>query len=195
VSHVFVLDVVTKSWQGPWTGKFPGKVMAVATMSDPLSASKYQDPSLYIGSSDTDSGKVYHANDGTTDFGAPIAMRETSKRITFDQLETPKFYRQLYDLWEATSAETVLLEARVDGRDWIALTTLSVLGDGPTIPLTFPFSFGGVGIARGKVSLEDFGETPFDMQFRFTCTCTTQVKHLGYTMLAHQKNPPWDVTS
>lgn len=196
VSHVFVFDTVTRAWYGPWTGRFPAKVMTVATMSDPTAAQKFQDPSLYLGSSELSSGVVYHAFDGTTDNGDPIIYQEVTKRLTYDEIETPKFFRRLHDIWEASGADTVKVEARSDGKDWKTLTpTEDLTGDAPTIPFTFPFNFGGAGIVRTRFSLESFGETPFDLQFRFTCTGTHRVKHLGFSVFTHKKNVSWVVDS
>ena len=193
VSHTFAWDVVNKAWYGPYTGLFPARSMAAATMTNASAAAKYQNPSLYLGSAATTGGLVYHAFDGVTDAGAAIVYQETSKRYNGDQLEAPKFFRRLADFYQATGSETMLVEARKDGGAWTQLGTIDLTGDTPSLPLTFPFSFGGSGVVKKRFSLERFGEQVQDMQFRYTATASGEIRHLGFSVALHRKNFDWTV--
>lgn len=192
-SHTFRWDVVNESWDGPYTGLFPAKSMAVCTMSNPSASSKYQNPGLYLGAGTTTGGMVFHAEDGTSDAGLPIVFQETTKRYAGDGLEFPKFFRRIKDFYQATGSETMMVESRKDGGSYNILGYIDLTGDSPTLPLTFPFNFGGNGVVSSSFSLESFGERCQDVQFRFTCTATSEVRHLGFTTAFHNKNFEWKV--
>lgn len=192
-THTFVWDTVTRSWAGPYIGRFPSKCMTVATLTNPTAVTKYKNPSLYIGAAATAYGTVYRGYDGTTDAGDPIVARETSKRYDGKQLEAPKAFRFIQDIYVASGAQTMMCEARKDGQDWKLLGYIGLAGDSPQLPLTFPFSFGGNGLVRKTFSLEQFDETARDVQFRFTCTATDVMSHYGYSVAYHGKNLPWEV--
>ncbi len=192
-SHSFVFDTIQQAWVGYYDGNFPAKCMAVSTLSDTGAASKYQNPSLYLGSATTTSGLVYRAFDGTTDAGSPIVFQETTKRYDAGTNEAPKAFRFLQDLYVASGSQTMMVEGRKDGQNWSLLGYVDLTGDSPQLPLTFPFSFGGNGIVRKTFSLEQFEETARDIQFRFTCTASDDVSHFGFSVAYHGKNIPWEV--
>lgn len=192
VSHSFAWDTVNDAWYGPWTGLFPAKSMAVATMSSTSAASKHQNPSLYLGAPTTTGGMVYHAFDGNSDSGNPIISQETTRRYNGGGLEAPNFFRRLKDFYQATGSDQVTVEARKDGGAWTKLgTAVDLTGDVPELPLTFPFSFGGNGVVKKTFSLEQFGERVQDMQFRYTATATAEIRHLGFSVTFHRKNFDW----
>jgi len=195
VSHSYVYDVINRAWYGPWTGRFPAKSMTVATLTNPAAVAKYQNPSLYLGSQNTTGpGLVYHAFDGTTDCGEAILFQEITKRYHADQIEIDKFFRRFKDIYQATGSQEVKVEARKDGGDWKTLEgNVDLTGDTPSLPITFPFSFGGSGVVRKNYSLEFFGEHVQDMQFRLTATATSEIRHLGFSVGFHRKNFDWKV--
>ena len=191
-SHTFVFDRVNESWMGPWTGGWQPECMAVATLNA-ASASADRNPTLYLGAQSTGNALVYRTFSGTTDAGSAIVYQETGKRITADQLEADKLYRRIKTYFSASGAATMQIEARRNGETYRTVGYVDLTGDLPALPQTLPFDLGGGGVIEDTQTLEDF-EVSKDLQLRFTCTATTEVKMLGYSVAIHRKNFDWTLS-